>query len=212
MRLSKMTQQLQFDLFDHIVGAFAQPANGRLTTTELYRMAAGRAGMDPKLLNERVPVGKDGALVSVGKRALRWQMQTAKMKGLIQRVQDRRGVWEITDLGLQKLRTVKSGVKVLAFSTDLGVAILANCEDVIGAISGPIHCVFTSPEYPLAVPRAYGNAKIAEYVDKMCRMFDPVMKKLAPGATVTLSLSSDIFEKGSPARSTYLERLKTDWA
>ena len=122
----------QIDLFEHVAGAYAQPASGRLTNEELYRMAAGRAGMDTSVLNEKAPIGQAGAERSTVKRAIRWHQQTLRQLGLIDRVDGARGVWELTEAGKSKLRKIKEGVGVLGFSTDLGVAIWSNCTRVFG--------------------------------------------------------------------------------
>lgn len=37
--------------------------------------------------------------------------------------------------------------------------------------------------------------------------FEPVVRNLVPGGSVCLNISNDVFEKGSPARSLYCERL-----
>ena len=71
----------------------------------------------------------------------------------------------------------------------------------------PIFLALTSPPYPLRAPRAYGNPPISEYIDFICRLVEPIAKSLVPGGNVVLSVSNDIFESNSPARSTYLEEL-----
>jgi DNA modification methylase len=59
----------------------------------------------------------------------------------------------------------------------------------------------------LAVPRDYGNPKEAEYVDWVCRLLEPLIPQLAQGASLALNVGNDVFKKGSPARSTYKERM-----
>lgn len=41
----------------------------------------------------------------------------------------------------------------------------------------------------------------------MCASIEPLVRSLAPGGSVVLNLTNDAFVTGSPARSTYLERL-----
>lgn len=197
----------QIDLFDHVAGAYAQPESGRLTNDELYRIAAGRAGIGADALNATSPVGQAGTERSLLKRQIRWYQQDLRNMGVIQHVEGQRGVWELTEAGRSKLRKIRDDVAVLAFSTDLGVAILGNASHVFQRWDEPIFLVLTSPPYPLRMPRAYGNPPIEEYIDFVCRILEPMLKHLVPGGNVVLNVSNDIFESKSPARSTYLEEL-----
>ena len=201
------TRARQLDLFEHVAGAYAQPESGRLTNAELYRMAAGRAGIDACELDRETPVGRTGTKRSLMKRAIRWHQQTLRKLGLIERVDGKRAVWELTEAGKQKLRKVRDELCVLAFSTDLGIAIWGNATNVFSRWDEPIFLALTSPPYPLRAPRAYGNPPISEYIDFICRLVEPIAKSLVPGGNVVLSVSNDIFESNSPARSTYLEEL-----
>lgn len=205
--VSHKAQSRQIDLFEHVAGAYAQPACGRLTNDELYRMAAGRAGLEPAVLDERVPIGVAGAKRSAFKRAIRWHQQSLRRLGLIERVEGSRAVWELTEAGHRKLRRIKEGVAVLGFSTDLGVAVWSNCTRVFERWDEPIFLALTSPPFPLRQPRSYGNPPIEEYTDFICRTIEPIVRNLVPGGNVALSLSADIFESKSPARSLYLEKL-----
>jgi DNA modification methylase len=197
----------QIDLFEHVAGAFAQPASGQLSNDDLYRMAAGRAGVDAATLHATTPVGHGGERRSLVKRQIRWHQQSLRQLGLIQKVAGQRGVWELTEVGKLKLRKVKDGLAVLGFCTNLGLAIWGNATHVFKRWNEPIFLALTSPPYPLRTPRAYGNPTIEEYVDFICRIVEPILVNLVPGGNVVLSLSNDIFESGSPARSTYLEEL-----
>lgn len=201
------TATRQIDLFEHVAGAYAQPASGRLTNAELYRMAAGRAGVESNLLEQTAPIGKSESRRSPLKRAIRWHQQTLRRLGLIERVEGSRAVWELTQTGKQKLRKIKDGVSALGFSTDLGVAIWSNYQPVFERWNEPIFLALTSPPYPLRQPRAYGNPPLEDYIDFVCRIIEPVVKNLVPGGNVALSLSADIFESGLPSRSLYLEKL-----
>ncbi len=198
---------VQLNLFEHVAAAYAQPSCGRLTNEELYRMATGRAGMAAAQLDEKVPIGKTGTKRSVVKRTIRWHQQTLRHLGIIDRVEGSRAVWELTEAGRQKLRKVKEGVAVIGFSTNLGVAIWSNCNRVFDLWNEPIFLALTSPPYPLRHPRAYGNPPVEEYIDFICRIIEPVVRNLVIGGNVALSLSANIFESKSPARSLYLEKL-----
>ncbi|MCA7890088.1 winged helix-turn-helix domain-containing protein [Burkholderia contaminans] len=118
-----MSTPRQLDLFDHVAAAFAQPESGRLSMQELYRIAAGRAGISMQEMNARVPVGEKQTQHSILQRQARWHCQSLRVQGLLERVTDERGVWQLTEAGKQKLRKARSGVSVLAFDTKLGIAI-----------------------------------------------------------------------------------------
>ena len=71
----------------------------------------------------------------------------------------------------------------------------------------PISLCLTSPPYPIARGRAYGQFAEPEYVDFLCRVIEPIVKNLRPGGSVVLNISNDVFERGLPSRSLYQERL-----
>ena len=96
---------------------------------------------------------------------------------------------------------------MLAFSTDLGIAIWARNESVFQNLNEPIHLCVTSPPYPLRNARAYGNVDELMYVDFICKALEPIVKGLVPGGHIVLNVSNDIFESKMPSRSLYLERL-----
>lgn len=127
--------------------------------------------------------------------------------GLIERIG--RGQWQITREGRQRLpvRKINKGHVMLAFSTPLGVALWADCASAFARNEEPISLCLTSPPYPLARPRNYGNPSEQAFVDFLCQALEPVVRGLAPGGSLVLNLSNDIFLPGSPARSLYRERL-----
>lgn len=197
----------QLSLFDHVSEAYAAAAEGVLDNDRLYQTVAMRADISSERLTAKVAIGKSGQEHSPLKRQIRWHQQTLKHLGLIERIDGARGLWKLTKEGKHQLHRAADNVKMLAFSTDLGVAIWGSCRQVFSNLDVPIHLVITSPPYPLARPRAYGNPDKSEYVDFVCSALEPLIAKLAPGASICLNVSNDIFEKGSPARSLYLERL-----
>ncbi|TAL63689.1 MAG: site-specific DNA-methyltransferase [Burkholderiaceae bacterium] len=193
--------------FELVAGAYADSPSGKLDNQSLYREVAQRAGLDPASLKQRTPVGKAGKRYSLAERGIRWHVQTLKHMGVIRRVHGERGVWELVEKSRSGLHTPIIPVKLVAFSTDLGVAIWGDNMDVLANLAEPIHLCLTSPPYPLRKPRAYGNPPVSAYVDFVIRSIEPVVRNLAPGASLVLNCSNDVFEQGSPARSTYLERL-----
>ncbi|UDM18957.1 site-specific DNA-methyltransferase [Vogesella sp. XCS3] len=195
---------MQLDLFSHVAAAYAD-AKVCLDNETLYSEVSRRAGLSNDELNARTPIGEAGALRSVVKRKIRWHQQELKAMGVITRHE--RGIWGLTEKVTEDLDRAKSGVKLVAFSTDLGVAVWGACRDVFGGLEQQIALCVTSPPYPLRIPRAYGNPSESEYTDFICRSFEPIIKNLMPGASVCINLSNDIFLPGVPARSLYLERL-----
>jgi site-specific DNA-methyltransferase (cytosine-N4-specific) len=192
-------------LFAHVADAYAD--SGTLDNQSLYRDVAERAGIDADAMKARVPVGQDGKRYSLTERAIRWHVQTLKHMGVIQRVEGERGVWELVERTREGLHIPAIPVKLVAFSTDLGVAIWGDNTGILARLDEPVHLVLTSPPYPLRKPRAYGNPPEHEYVDFIVRSLEPLVRTLARGASVVLNVSNDIFLAGSPARSTYIERM-----
>lgn len=195
----------QLDLFDQVATAYADA--GRLDNDALYRSISGRAGLPDGILESRAPVGESGKEYNLFKRKVRWHQQTLKQLGLIERIDGERGLWKLTDAGEKKLRRAKPEVAMLAFSTELGIAIWGSSNRVFARLDEPIVLAITSPPYPLRQPRAYGNPPETEYVDFICRSIEPVVRNLAPGGSICLNVSNDIFESRSPARSLYIERM-----
>lgn len=201
-----MQQQKQIDLFEHVAAAYAQPASGQLDNRELYRMAVGRAGLPSTVLDSQTPVGQLGTKHNLVKRSLRWHQQSLKQLGVIEKVIGKRGVWQLTEYGRGQLGKIRSDIAVVGFSTDLGVALWSNCNRVFDNWDEPIFCAISSPPYPLAQPRAYGNPSNDDYIDFICQCIEPIVRNLVKGGNIVLSLG-DVFERRSPAKSTYIEEL-----
>lgn len=154
------------------------------------------------------PVGRAKVPRNLFHRKLRWAQQSLKHKGLLERVG--RGQWVITGKGKTQLKKIECDSGLIAFSTELGVAIWGDAKIMMKQwIDEPIHLCFTSPPYPLKAQRAYGQQWEAEqeYIDFLCGVLEPIVEKLVAGGSLVLNVSNDIFESGSPSRSLYLERL-----
>jgi DNA modification methylase len=199
-----MTEQL--DLFPHVAAAYADAA-GALNNAQLYRAVARSAGISEGALHTRVPVGTAGAPRSPITRRIRWMQQTLKQLRVIERVDGERGVWQLTERASKDLDRAAAGVKLVAFHTDLGMAIWSRHQDVFQGLREPITLYISSPPYPLRQARAYGNPDEARYVDFICESIEPIVRNLVAGGSIILNVSNDIFENRSPARSLYLERL-----
>jgi site-specific DNA-methyltransferase (cytosine-N4-specific) len=193
---------VQLTLFDVHSGydAFGEQP---VSNDALYSSLARRLGVPRHIFDDRVPVGKSEEPHSAIKRQVRWFQQTLKQAGVLERVA--RGVWRLVVPDKNGLHAAPANLKVVAFSTSLGVALWADCR-IFRDIHEPIHLCLTSPPYPLKKPRNYGNTTEAAWVDFLCESLEPIVKNLVRGGSIVLNISNDIFEHKSPARSLYLER------
>ena len=195
------------DLFAAVAGVYAQ-AQGPVSQDQLYDAVSRTTGVGAAAFNERSPVGEARAPVSLLKRRVRWYQQTLKHAGVIEPTGER-GVWKLTGKGLDGsgMPEPGEGVAILGFSTELGIAVISSCEHFFSKFNEPIHLIITSPPYPLAQPRAYGNEPEGRYVDWLCKVLEPVVRNLVQGGSICLNVGNDIFMSKSPARSLYRERL-----
>lgn len=205
--MSKTNSQVQLDLFTSVVHAYSQGEGGPMTNSELYPLVASLAGVSSEDATRRTPVGKAGAPHNLFARKVRWYQQSLKAAGVLENVEGDRGFWQLTKPSAKGLSMLDPTVSVLGFSTNLGIAILGSCDTVFSSFDAPITLVVTSPPYALARARHYGNPSEVEYVDWICRTLEPVIRRLAPGGSICLNVSNDIFMPKSPARSMYCERM-----
>lgn len=202
-----MTTPHQLSLFPAVLHAYKAENDGRLDNATLYREVAAAAGLPEEAFAEKVAIGKSGQMHSLLGRAVRWHQQTLKAAGILRKVDGERGWWELTHPARKGLSEVAQGVALVGYSTDLGVAILGHCDHVFASVDSPISLILTSPPYPLAKERAYGNVHMSVYIDWLIKTIEPVVRNMADGASLCLNVSNDKILAGSPARSTYLERL-----
>lgn len=213
MTPSSATQMLLFDSHalpvQHraILGHYASAKALSVAQDDLYEAEASRRGIDIGAMKARVAIGASAKEHAPATRQVRWWQQDLKAKGWLEPVPGHRGRWRLTEPARMALTPQQPGCVMLGVSTELGVALWANAEDVFDRLDQPITLVLTSPPYPLAAPRAYGNVPLARYVDWLVGMLEPMTKRLRVGGTLAINVSNDIFEPGSPARSTYRERL-----
>lgn len=199
----RATVTRQLDLFAAVGAAFGRSPD-YLSNADLYRAVEAHAGVD---LSACRPIGVDAIERSPGKRAVRWVQQTLKHMGLVERLPHERGAWRVTEAGRKRLTPATPGRVMIACSTDLGIALWARHEDVFRGLSETVHLVLTSPPYPIAKPRSYGGPTVSQYTDFVCESLEPLVRQLAPGGSIALNIANDVFERGSPARSLYRERL-----
>lgn len=186
---------------------YAEAGDRPLSNDELYDGVGKALGMSRSEFRRRRPVGQARTAHSPLTRTARWTQQTMRARNWLERVPKQRGVWQLTKEGRQRLHTPAGKRVLIGFSTRLGVALVGDCRDSFAGLGEPVSLCLTSPPYPLARPRLYGNPKPEEYVDFLCSCMEVVVKWLAPGGSAVLIIGQDCFETGSPARSIFLERL-----
>ena len=196
----------QLDLFQDIVGAYldGEPK----TNDELYDHLLSSGAVSSEEMGRKAKVGVAGVEYNVTKRQCRWLQMTLRDMGVIERVPDSRGTWRLAARSKDDLTRATPGVTMLGFSTRLGMALWGSCNDVFGSLTESIGLVLTSPPYALAQPRAYGNVSQDEWVDWLCKCLEPLVKRLAPGGSVALNVSQDLFVPGMPSRTLLVARLQ----
>lgn len=187
--------------------AYTADPDRLLTNNTLYEDVAEQMELDLGDARRPEAIGRSGAMRSRFERQVRWTQQTMRLRGLLARSESKRGEWGLTEVGKFRLRRIDEGAFVVAFHTNLGVGIIGDCSMVFKGLPAEIDLVLTSPPYPLAKPRAYGNVDQSEYVDFICAAIEPLARVLSNGGSIVINVSNDIFEPGSPARSLYRERL-----
>ena len=198
----------QMDLFGSVIEAYIQSDSIPLNNTDLYSFVQSKLKISKNAMEQREPIGKAGTLHSPLKRKIRWYQQTLKKLGVIKKGKGERGVWELSEQVRGGLNQAKPGVKLVAFSTSLGLAIWSSHEDVFkSGFDDEISLIFTSPPYPLRTERFYGGPGAGDYSSFICNSIEPLLKILRPGGSVVLQISQDIFEPKSPSRSVYIEKL-----
>lgn len=197
----------QGDLFGHVADVYLQSSDS-VTNAQLYAQVQAAAQLPDDAFTTRAPVGEAGQPHNLTKRAIRWHTQTLKHMGIVERDPAQRGAWRLAVRNKKGLHEATPHTRLIAFSTNLGVAIWGRCETALAGLDAPVTCVITSPPYLLRKRRAYGGpVDEIEYVDFLTRALEPVIAHLAPGGSLCLNLSNDAFEPGSPARTLCRERL-----
>ena len=194
----------QLDLFRHVAETYAA-AGGRMSNADLYREVAHRAGLTEEQRLESRPIGAAGEVRNVFQHRVRWTQQTLKQMGVLERLPGR-GEWSLTRRGKAELHIAGPDIAMVAFTTQLGIAIWSSWERVIPRLDEKAGAFFFSPPYALSQPRAYGGPKLSEYVDFLTRAAEPAVENLVEGGSLLINLPNDLFIAGSPARSTFLER------
>lgn len=204
-----MSDGQQLNLFPQVAKAYAETGDEPLDNKRLYAIVTERAGIALEDFEAKVPVGNCGQRQSLLARQIRWHQQSLKRLGLLERVDGHRGLWRLTKVAKKELHQAEPGVAMVAYSTDLGICIWGRFETVFPLLDEPIQLIISSFPYVLRKPRAYGNPTDTArlYADFACRAVEPLLKNLAPGGSIVVNVSNDLFEEGLPSRSTYIERM-----
>lgn len=201
--INKSPFNAQMDLFQTVQASYN---GGSLVNTDLYERIVQKGALKIEQLTACDVQDQQGRRYSAAKRQVRWIQQSLKKLGLLESV-GKRGQWRLTERGRRGVTPAQPRQVLLGFSTALGIALWGSCSDIFSKLDEPISLCLTSPPYPLARARAYGNPEEAQFADWICTMLEPIVKSLMPGGSVVLNVSNDIFLKGSPARSLYRERM-----
>lgn len=138
----------QLDLFEHVENAFKANPNRPLSNDELYHIVGRTAEIPDHVMNARSPIGAAGDLHSTTRRSIRWQQQSLKALGVVERVEGARGLWQLTEKAKKGLNKPSPGVTLLGFSTNLGLALWGTSPDALAGLDEPIELVLTSPIPP----------------------------------------------------------------
>ena len=94
----------------------------------------------------------------------------------------------------------------LAYKTKLGSAYQASIEDFLESrfaldLKGKVQLVFTSPPFPLASPKSYGNQNGTVYVEWLYGIVNRLKPLLKPSGSIVIEIGNS-WDKGSPTMST----------
>jgi len=92
------------------------------------------------------------------------------------------------------------------YTTDLGAYFLGSIDDIIdndrlSHLEGRIKLIFTSPPFPLARPKKYGNLEGLEYLEWIGKISKYLKKLLTPDGSIVLEIGNS-WVKGVPEMST----------
>lgn len=177
---------------------------GAARPRDLYGEIAERLNLDPNAREETRQGGDQE--YNVFDQQVRWTRQTLVAKEMIA---GKRGIWEITDKGREKLTRVRRGKAILIYSMDNGLAFLAHAEEAAGAIEPEsLSLILTSPPYPV-VGREYGRFGVPEWLDWMSGLVGMWKDLMRDDGTLAVNLM-DVFVPGTPMISPYVERFALD--
>lgn len=94
----------------------------------------------------------------------------------------------------------------IAYRTNLGTAYQASIEDFTATqfardLKGKVQLIFTSPPFPLASPKSYGNHVGTTYIDWLTAIIDNLKPLLKSSGSVVIEIGN-AWDKGFPTMST----------
>jgi DNA modification methylase len=94
----------------------------------------------------------------------------------------------------------------LAYKTELGSAYQSSIEDFLNSqfakdLDGKVQLIFTSPPFPLASPKSYGNHNGSTYINWMIQTVENLKPLLKPNGSIVIEIGN-AWDKGSPTMST----------
>jgi site-specific DNA-methyltransferase (cytosine-N4-specific) len=195
---------LQIPLFESsILDAYIQ--EDVTHNAKLYKAMSEKLNIDD---SEHIkPVGKSGLERNTFHRKIRWGQQNLKFAGLIENLG--RGQWRVTKKGKTVLTETLTQKHLVAFSTDLGMAIWGNSANTFSnVIDEDIHLCVTSPPY-LDIQRSYGtHSDLDAYINFIISILEPIRARMVPGANLALNVTNDtVLKKRFGERSMYLEEM-----
>ena len=150
-----------------LIEAIYSDAERELTNDELYTEVQSRLSISDNDFNKKEKFGLAGVPHNKIKHRIRWFQQTLKAMNVIERISSGRSLWRHCRKNKSGLSEVREGACLVAFSTDLGVAILGNSTMVLPGNTEQVHLCLTSPPYPLRKQRDYAAAfkNDSDYID-----------------------------------------------
>lgn len=192
-----------------LIEAIYSDSDRELTNEELYREVQTRLSISDSEFSKKEKFGSDAVAHNKLKHRIRWFQQTLKAMNVIERLSNGRSLWRHCRKNKAGLSEAREGAHLVAFSTDLGVAIFGNSMTILPGNTEPVHLCVTSPPYPLRNQRDYAAAfkSDGDYIDFIVEAIRPIARQLVDGGSVVLNIGQDIFNPGQPSRSLYPERL-----
>ena len=172
-----MNSTPQLDLFQTVQGAYS---SGSLVNVALYERIVQKGVLKIEQLADCDVQDQQGRRYSGAKRQIRWIQQSLKKLGLLENA-GKRGEWRLTERGRRGVTPAQPRQVLLGFSTNLGIALWGSCSDVFSKLDEPISLCLTSPPYPLAKARAYGNPEEAHMCSsRISNLKQPLTRSALP--------------------------------
>lgn len=177
-----------------------EDAGGKARPRDLYNDIGKRFGLSEEDISIRDPKWN----ANLFQRHVRWSQQTLKEKGLIEKGV-KYSMWHLTEKGKSYLKNCTQGVFITVFITPFGHAIWGEAMTVAKAMDDDmIDLHFTSPPYPLATPKFYGNVPESDWVEWYLPIAQEIYRTLSPTGSFVINLG-EVYKLDSPTLSTYLE-------